>query len=333
MRGGLTFDSRTVALLKQFLNKDHPHYYHWEEALTFPYFMCIYCHSRESTRKISSSIDSGILRVDDGRTFPTLKTHDTTCTDCLFISTSSSESNLSLNDWHNVILGRTRKTPSVVGPFLFSRDSMSWEEDREIPVRLSAEQSITGSLMNRPMVCTGAGQVLPWTHRTSSWFCASIIGCKHPTLMLTLKDQAIFLFIKFSKIVKVLNPPFPKGHPWIALCLLPLWKPMIWDTVFTPHGNRSKGIRYLRSRIVLGELEKNHVRHTRIAEGRLPSWQMELSSLPNSFPPLLTCGVVHTSPGWGTEPLCHHDVVEVLCFLTDFSFISEQELRSLHGIV
>lgn len=161
MRGRFTFDSPTIALLKQFLNKTSSTLLTLtEETLSisdFSHTHLLSLKGMQNEENYSHGL-GGILSVDSGRTSPTLKIHATTYTDCLFRSTSSSKSNLSLIFWHNVTLGDTKKTPLVVGPFFSSMDSMSWEEDRKIPVRLHTAQSTICSLRTRLMVCTGAVQ-------------------------------------------------------------------------------------------------------------------------------------------------------------------------------
>lgn len=142
--------------------------------------------------------------------------------------------------------------PSVEGPFSFKKDRMSWESAREIPVTCHAAQSTICSLRTRPLVCTGAVQGLAWTRRTSKWYCASILCCTHPTLMLNLNVQPTFIFIRFSKIVERLNPTFQINASWrIVLSYLPIAKPMIWDKIDTLHCNRTGEVRYLRSRIFI----------------------------------------------------------------------------------
>lgn len=276
----------------------------------------------------------GILRVDDARTFPTFNNHATSCTDWLFISTFSPESNFSSSVSDNGIFGGIIKIPSVVGPFSFKRDSMSWEEKREIPVMTHAAQNITPW---EPSQCCAQVQYKGWhgQGRPQTGFVPLIFCCTHHTLMLTLKDWATFLFIRFYKIVKRLNPTFPIDSSWwIALSYLPIVKQMIWDKITTPHGDWTESVGYLRSRILsLGEAEKTYVRLTRIAKGRLPSGQTELSSFPNRSPPSLTFGMAHTWSSSGTEPRQKHDFIQEFCSLSGLSFASKEEIRSLHGIV
>jgi len=142
----------TIALLKQFLSKTSSTLLTLKEEI-WAYqisLIPIYCHSRECKNEENYSHRlRGIMRVDDGRIFPTLRIHATTWTDCLVISISSSDSNLPFTVWHNVTCEDTVKTCLVAGPFLFSRDNMSWEEDKDISLRLSAAHNTFGSLITR----------------------------------------------------------------------------------------------------------------------------------------------------------------------------------------
>lgn len=66
-----------------------------------------------------------ILRMNDTRTFPTLKSQATSWRECFFRSTSSPESSRSFNDFHDVPFGGVMKTCSVVGPFSLIRARIS----------------------------------------------------------------------------------------------------------------------------------------------------------------------------------------------------------------
>ena len=138
----------------------------------------------------------GILRVDDARNFPTFKIQAASYTECFFISTSSLESNLFLRILHEVSLGYIMNIPSVMGPFSLMRDRMSWEEERKIPVTHAAQSTICSWEPDHFV----QGQGLAWTRRTLNWFCTSTFSCTHPTLMLTMKDQAtlMVIFIRLS---------------------------------------------------------------------------------------------------------------------------------------
>lgn len=135
-----------------------------------------------------------ILRMNDTRTFPTLKSQATSWRECFFRSTSSPESSRSFNDFHDVPFGGVMKTCSVVGPFSLIRARISWEKESEVSCHLSCSREQYLLVRNRPMVCTGAMQRRAWTRMTSNWFCASIFSCTHPTLMLTLNIRQHFFF-------------------------------------------------------------------------------------------------------------------------------------------
>ena len=128
--------------------------------------------------------------------FHTLSIQATSCTENFFRSNSSPDSNFSFRALHDVSSGAITNMPSVEGPCFLMTDRMSWEEERKIPVTHAAQSTICSWEPDHFV----QGQGLAWTRRTLNWFCTSTFSCTHPTLMLTMKDQAtlMVLFIRLS---------------------------------------------------------------------------------------------------------------------------------------
>ena len=114
-----------------------------EEPFSLPDFSHIFLLSFKGTHdeENCSCRLKEILKVDDSRSFPTFRIQTTSWTEWSFISTSSLESNTSLRVLHDVSLAEMMNKPSVVGHFFPYYERMSWEEEREIPVKCHGAQS------------------------------------------------------------------------------------------------------------------------------------------------------------------------------------------------
>ena len=114
----------------------------------------------------------------------------------------------SVGFYYDVPLGDMINMPSVVRPLSPMNDRMSWEEDRERTCHIPCSTKHYLLVRTRPMVCTGTVQGLAWTRRTFNWFCVSIFSSTHPTIMLTLKDQATLIFLYQIILRKARNESF-----------------------------------------------------------------------------------------------------------------------------